>query len=122
MAASLLGTSDVLVAISHSGRSRELLDAVRLARKNGCPIIAITATNTPLAELATVLLRADTQDDTEIYSPMISRLAHLALIDVLALGVALRQGKEASRVLEKNKKSRSEERRVGKECDSTCRC
>src|SRR3546814_3198151 len=74
MAASLLGTSDVLVAISHSGRSRELLDAVRLARKNGCPIIAITATNTPLAELATVLLRADTQEDTEIYSPMISRL------------------------------------------------
>jgi RpiR family carbohydrate utilization transcriptional regulator len=36
---------------------------------------------------------------------MISRLAHLAIIDVLALGVALRRGDQASQVLEKTKKS-----------------
>lgn len=105
MAASLLSPADVLVAISHSGRSRELLDAVKLARKNGCPVVAITASSTPLAELATILLRADTQEDTEIYSPMISRMVHLALIDILALGVALRRGKGASLVLERTKKS-----------------
>lgn len=105
MAASLLGSRDVLVAISHSGRSHELLNAVKLARSNGCPIVAITASNTPLAGLATVLLRADTQEDTDIYSPMISRLVHLALIDVLALGIALKQGTKASRVLEKTKNS-----------------
>jgi len=105
MAASLLSPADVLVAISHSGRSRELLDAVKLARKNGCPVVAITASSTPLAELATILLRADTQEDTEIYSPMISRMVHLALIDILALGIALRRGKDASVVLERTKKS-----------------
>ncbi len=105
MAASLLSPRDVLVAISHSGRSRELLDAVKLALKNGCPVVAITASNTPLAQLATVMLRADTQEDTEIYSPMISRLVHLALIDVLALGVALKRGNDVSRVLEKTKRS-----------------
>lgn len=105
MAASLLSPADVLVAISHSGRSKELLDAVRLARANGCPIVAITATNTPLAQMATVLLRADTQEDTDIYSPMISRLVHLALIDVLALGLALKYGNNASKVLEKTKQS-----------------
>ena len=110
MAASMLGPKDVLVAISHSGRSRELLDAVKLARKNGCPIIAISASNTPLADLATVMLRADTQEDTEIYSPMISRLAHLALIDVLALGVALKRGRQASRALEKTKRSLADRR------------
>jgi RpiR family carbohydrate utilization transcriptional regulator len=105
MAASLLGPADALVAVSHSGRSRELLEAVGLARANGCPIIAITASGTPLAELATLHLRADTQEDTALYSPMISRLAHLAIIDVLALGVALRRGDQASQVLEKTKKS-----------------
>ena len=105
MAASLLSPADVLVAISHSGRSKELLDAVKLARANGCPIVAITATNTPLAQMATVLLRADTQEDTDIYSPMISRLVHLALIDVLALGLALKYGNNASKVLEKTKQS-----------------
>lgn len=105
MAAALLGPADALVAISHSGRSRELLEAVALARANGCPVIAITASGTPLAELAAPHLRADIQEDTALYSPMISRLAHLAIIDVLALGVALRRGDQASRVLEKTKKS-----------------
>lgn len=105
MAASLLGPADALVAISHSGRSRELLEAAGLARANGCPLIAVTASGTPLAELATLHLRADTQEDTALYSPMLSRLAHLAIIDVLALGVALRRGDQASRVLEKTKKS-----------------
>ncbi|PLC51450.1 transcriptional regulator [Pollutimonas subterranea] len=105
MAASLLSPADVLVAISHSGRSRELLDAVKLALGNGCPVVAITASNTPLAQMATVLLRADTQEDTDIYSPMISRLVHLALIDVLALGLALKYGNNVSRVLEKTKQS-----------------
>ncbi|WP_269747422.1 SIS domain-containing protein [Castellaniella caeni] len=113
MAASLLGPRDALVAISHSGRSRELLDAVALARDNGCPIIAITASGSPLAALATILLQADTQEDTELYSPMISRLAHLTIIDVLALGVALRRGDQASQVLARTKQSLKNKRRPG---------
>lgn len=112
MAASLLGPSDVLVAISHSGRTKELLEAVRLARKNGCPVIAITASHSPLAELASVLLRANTLEDTEIYSPMISRLVHLTLVDLLALGLALRRGTDISLLLEKTKESLRSRRRV----------
>lgn len=111
MAASLLGPRDALVAISHSGRSRELLDAVALARDNGCPVIAITASDSPLAGLAAILLRADTQEDTDLYSPMISRLAHLAIIDVLALGVALRQGSQASQALARTKHSLKNKRK-----------
>ncbi|GAB2891922.1 transcriptional regulator HexR [Paralcaligenes sp. KSB-10] len=112
MAASLLGPSDVLVAISHSGRTKELLEAVRLARKNGCPVIAITASHSPLAELASVLLRADTLEDTEVYSPMISRLVHLTLVDLLALGLALRRGTDISLLLEKTKESLRSRRQV----------
>lgn len=105
MAASLLGPKDVLVAISHSGRSKDLLEAVGLARKNKCPVIAITASNTPLAAQASVFLRADTQEDTDLYSPMLSRLVHLAIIDLLALGVALARGENISGMLAKTKKS-----------------
>ncbi|HEU0231088.1 MAG TPA: SIS domain-containing protein [Burkholderiaceae bacterium] len=105
MAASMLGPRDVLVAISHSGRSKDLLDAVATARRNDCPVIAITASNTPLAQSADVLLRADTQEDTELYSPMLSRLVHLVIVDLLALSVAMALGKDVSRVLERTKKS-----------------
>jgi RpiR family carbohydrate utilization transcriptional regulator len=105
MAASLLGPRDVLVAISTSGRSSELLDAVEIARSNRCPVVAITSSGTPLARLATVPLLADTQEDTEIYSPMLSRIVHLVMIDVLAVGVALKHGPGLSATLEKTKRS-----------------
>ncbi|MEO6983921.1 MAG: SIS domain-containing protein, partial [Paralcaligenes sp.] len=98
-AASLLGPKDVLVAISHSGRSTDLLEAISLARKNKCPVIAITASNTPLAAQASVFLRADTPEDTDLYSPMLSRLVHLAMIDLLALGVAFAHGGSVSGML-----------------------
>lgn len=104
-AASLLGPKDVLVAISHSGRSTDLLEAISLARKNKCPVIAITASNTPLAAQASVFLRADTPEDTDLYSPMLSRLVHLAMIDLLALGVAFAHGGSVSGMLAKTKKS-----------------
>jgi RpiR family carbohydrate utilization transcriptional regulator len=39
-----------------------------------------------------VLLAADHPEDWERYSPMVSRLLHLVIIDILTTGVALRLG------------------------------
>ncbi len=47
---------------------------------------------TPLAELSTVNLAIDVHEDTEIYTPLTSRIAHLVVIDVLAMGVAMARG------------------------------
>lgn len=105
MAATLLGPHDVLVAISNSGRTSELLDAVDIALRNGCKVVAITSTGSPLAHMAHVALLADAQEDAELYSPMLTRLLHLTLIDVLAVGVALRRGPELSALLAKTKRS-----------------
>ncbi|MDE2463421.1 MAG: SIS domain-containing protein [Alphaproteobacteria bacterium] len=113
MAATLLGPRDVLVAISNSGRTTELLDAVDIALRNGCKVVAITSTGSPLARTASVALLADAQEDAELYSPMLTRLLHLTLIDVLAVGVALRRGPELADQLEKTKRSlKSHRRRV----------
>jgi RpiR family carbohydrate utilization transcriptional regulator len=109
MAASVLGPDDVLVAISSSGRSRELLDAVEEATASGATVVAITASGSPW-HAATIALMADTQEDNETYSPMISRIIHLVLIDVLAVGVALRRDPGVIGQLEKNQaQSQSEE-------------
>jgi len=91
-AATMLSPGDVVVAISNSGRSIELLEAVQIARAAGASVIAITASGSPLADLASVALIADTYEDSEIYSPMASRIVHLVLIDILAVGVALHHG------------------------------
>lgn len=103
MSAATLTTDAVVVAISHTGRSRDLLQSAKLALDNGAHVIGITAAGTPLAQQSTVALYADVQEDTDIYTPMTSRIAHLTIIDILAVGLALKRGPEAQQQLEHTK-------------------
>ncbi|BAO87326.1 MULTISPECIES: MurR/RpiR family transcriptional regulator [Caballeronia] len=108
--AALLGTGDVVVAISNTGRTKDILDACKSALDRGAKVIAITHGTSPLARLATVGLFANVDEDTDIFSPMTSRVSHLAIGDILAVGLALARGPalaerlaEAKDVLEKRR-------------------
>jgi RpiR family carbohydrate utilization transcriptional regulator len=97
MSATMLAPGDCAVIISNSGRSRDLLDVAEIARKKGATVIAITASGSPLAREVQhgahhILLAADHPEDADRYSPMVSRLLHLLMIDILTTGVALRLG------------------------------
>jgi RpiR family transcriptional regulator, carbohydrate utilization regulator len=94
MSASLLQPGDCVVVISNSGRTRDLMDACDIARKNGATAIVITASGSPLASAGDIHLAADHPEGFDRYSPMVSRLLHLMIIDVLATCVALRIGGE----------------------------
>ncbi|WAT04164.1 MurR/RpiR family transcriptional regulator [Rouxiella badensis] len=86
------GEGDVVVLISHTGRTKNLVELAHLARENDATVIAITSKDTPLAHEATLSLLLDVPEDTDVYMPMVSRLAQLTLIDVLATGFTLRRG------------------------------
>jgi RpiR family carbohydrate utilization transcriptional regulator len=95
MSATMLGPGDVAVLISNSGRSRDLLDVAEIARKKGATLILLTAGASPLAQMAqgaggAILLAVDHPEDFDRYSPMVSRVLHLTVIDILTTGVALR--------------------------------
>src|SRR5687767_5482285 len=109
MSATMLQPGDCAVVISNSGRSRDLLDAAEIARKKGATTILITASGSPLAATATgsqqVLLAADHPEDYDRYSPMVSRLLHLTIIDILTTGVALRLGRELRPMLQEIKRN-----------------
>jgi RpiR family carbohydrate utilization transcriptional regulator len=92
MSATLLGPGDCVVVISNSGRTRDLMDACEIARRNNATTIVITATGSPLATMGQIHLAADHPEGYDRYSPMVSRLLHLMIIDVLATTVALRIG------------------------------
>ena len=94
MSASILGPGDSVVVISNSGRTRDLMDACDIARKNGATVITITASGSPLASSGNIHLSADHPEGYDRYSPMVSRLLHLMIIDVLTTCVALRIGSE----------------------------
>ena len=74
MSASLLGPGDCVVVISNSGRTRDLMDACDIARKNGATTIVITASGSPLAAAGHIHLSADHPEGFDRYSPMVSRL------------------------------------------------
>ncbi|MFZ2325557.1 MAG: SIS domain-containing protein [Rhodoferax sp.] len=92
MSASTLVPGDCVVVISNSGRTRDLMDACDIARKNGATTIVITASGSPLASAGHVHLSADHPEGFDRYSPMVSRLLHLMIIDILATCMALRIG------------------------------
>ena len=101
MSATMLAPGDCAVIISNSGRSRDLLDVAQIAHRKGAAVIVVTASGSPLAHLAQqpghVLLAADHPEDFDRYSPMVSRLLHLMIVDILTTGVALRLGSETLR-------------------------
>ena len=120
MSATMLKPGDCAVIISNSGRSRDLLDVADIARKQGATVLAITASGSPLALECRhsaqhgphhILLAADHPEDADRYSPMVSRLLHLLIIDILTTGVALRLGSARLRPMLQAIKKNLRERR-----------
>jgi RpiR family carbohydrate utilization transcriptional regulator len=103
MSASMLSKGDCVVIISNSGRTRDLMDACDIARKRGATTIVITSSGSPLATAGQIHLTADHPESYDRYSPMVSRLLHLLIIDILATTVALRIGESLQPALREMK-------------------
>jgi len=105
MSATSLSPDDVVVAFSQSGRTKALLDSIALVKTRGAKVIALAPSQSPVAEAATIPITIDVKEDIQIYTPLSSRIAHLAVIDVLAIGVAQQKGpqlEEHLQLLQKN--------------------
>ena len=83
---------DVVVLISHTGRTKSQVELAQLARE------------------ATLAITLDVPEDTDIYMPMVSRLAQLTVIDVLATGFTLRRGAKFRDNLKRVKEALKESR------------
>jgi RpiR family transcriptional regulator, carbohydrate utilization regulator len=109
MSATMLKPDDCAVIISNSGRSQDLIGAAEIALKKGATLIVITASGSPLAQLAQgaghIVLAADHPEDYDRYSPMVSRMLHLMVIDILTTGVALRLGPALRPLLQEIKRN-----------------
>jgi DNA-binding MurR/RpiR family transcriptional regulator len=89
--AALLGATDVIVAISHSGATEELLTVVDVAREGGAKVIAITnVAGSPLASSADFVLTTAARETTFRSGATVSRIAQLVVVDALFVGVAIR--------------------------------
>ncbi|MBD1573843.1 MurR/RpiR family transcriptional regulator [Vibrio sp. S17_S38] len=84
--------NDVVVLISHTGRTKSQVEIALLAKENGATVIAITAKGSPLEQVSSLSISLDVPEDTDVYMPMASRIVQMTVIDVLATGFTLRRG------------------------------
>ncbi len=98
--AALLREGDVIVVISKSGKAPELLRVIEVAMQAGARVIAITSSNTPLSKRATISLETDHIEIRETQLSMLSRVLHLVMIDILAVGVAMRRASPAGALMQ----------------------
>jgi DNA-binding MurR/RpiR family transcriptional regulator len=85
-----IGPRDVVVAVSHSGRSRDLVYSVRQAHERGAVTIGITQFGRqPLVAACDLTLFTSSRETAFRSEAMASRIAQLTLLDSLFIGVAL---------------------------------
>lgn len=109
MSAATLRPGDVAIAFSYNGRIKDIVRAARSAQESGAFVIAITRPGSALAAIADLVLAIDTQEDTFLYAPMATRLAHFVMVDLLATLVTLAKGPGVVGRLEKIKESLSDQ-------------
>ncbi len=87
-----LNRNDTIIAISHSGRSAEVLLAVKEGRNLGATVVVITSnSHTPLTDLADHTLFTVAEEGLLRTSAISSRIAQLTIVDVLFLGLIQRE-------------------------------
>ncbi|MFE7600640.1 MurR/RpiR family transcriptional regulator [Streptomyces sp. NPDC057494] len=101
LSAGLLPGSGACLAVSHTGATRSSVDAARRARAAGAEVIALTSyANSPLSNTSTCTLVAGGQDLIFGLETVASRLAHLAVVDVLTQILMTMRGADAEKALD----------------------
>lgn len=97
----LVEKDDVVVAISYSGETKEILKCVENAKSSGAAIISITkaSVNNKLESLSDITLKVPAQEKSLREGAISSRMSQLALIDILFLGIARNNVKEVEEKL-----------------------
>lgn len=96
MAASLMQAGDVVIGISHSGSSRDIIESLGLARENGAVTIGLTNhARAPMDRVLDIKLSTCSNETFYRTESSSSRIAQLSIIDTLFIGLSLRRLEQA---------------------------
>lgn len=103
MMASTVKPDDLVIAISATGRTREVIEAVELARHYRAKAICITPPDTELARACNVSLAVAIPEYPDTMKPTASRFAFLAIVDLLSVATGYKLGDAARETLRRIK-------------------
>ncbi len=96
-----LTNRDVAIGISHSGRTKEVIEGLKVAKEKGATTIAITQYGkSPIQEFSDIVLFTASVENNFRSGAMASRIAQLQVIDSLFIGVACKRYDEVIKYLE----------------------
>ena len=84
-----LSSEDVVIAISSSGQTKDIVNSTQLAKEKGAKIISITKYgDNPISNLSDVQLLVSSSEKAKRSGAMSSRIAMLNIIDILYICIA----------------------------------
>ena len=96
IAASHLKEGDVAIGISHSGSSKDIVEALKIAKDHGGTTIAITNTGkSPILKQSDIVLSTTAEETQYTVLALNSRIAQLAIIDTLYFYIVCNRSEEA---------------------------
>jgi RpiR family carbohydrate utilization transcriptional regulator len=111
--AAIASEDDVFIAISHTGKWQEMVRGMQLAIDRGGSVLAVTDRRSLLGQTADLTFHCHPAEDTNVFTPMSSRLAQLTILDALQVNLAIAVGPDAEHNLQLSKEAlaQSPERR-----------
>ncbi|HEX2912282.1 MAG TPA: MurR/RpiR family transcriptional regulator [Chloroflexia bacterium] len=107
-----LGPGQVAFAISHSGRTEEVIFALQKAKEMGATTICLTSnTRGEVIQYADIKLITAARETAFRSQAMASRIAHLSVVDALYVNLAMRHYNEAAEKVHKSDSVVEEKRR-----------
>ncbi|MDP9105674.1 MAG: MurR/RpiR family transcriptional regulator [Candidatus Eremiobacteraeota bacterium] len=111
MSSSLLAAGDVALGISHTGASRDVTDALGRAKRHGATTICIThRSSSPITKVSDVVLVTAAQQTAFSSDASSSRIAQLAVIDTLYVGVAHKNHARSLEMIERTREATAAKR------------
>jgi DNA-binding MurR/RpiR family transcriptional regulator len=105
MSVSLLNEQDLVIAVSHSGSTKSVVNCLKVAKQRGATTICITDfPHSPLTEYADTVLCAVHVENSLGVEMVATRAAHLAIVDVIMVAVALRDRERALESIRANER------------------
>lgn len=106
ISAAHLRAGDAAIGISHSGSSKDIVDALRLARDAGAVTIAITNQGkSPILKQSDIVLSTASNETCYSILGLTSRIAQLAIVNALYYRTAYRDEEKSRRAVERTERA-----------------
>lgn len=94
-----LSAGDIIIAITLSGSTIDLLDSIKIAKSKGCYVIAMTSyIKSPITKYADVVLLTSGRENPLDGGSLSAKISQLYVIDLLCMGVALKNMTRAEKM------------------------